>query len=135
MRAVCGGPIRFPQDSAHSKSRLQRLNIVFVRVWVAGFSDSDADECKCRAGCQGSDTDSAPPVYPLHAADPHAQGAVEVPEAPADRDHQGPVAVCPVDVCLSRRASRQEGCVIGVLAQEVSSPVLVAIFDQIPGVK
>ena len=74
-------------------------------------------------------------MYPLHAADPHAQGAVEVPEAPADRDHQGPVAVCPVDVCLSRRASRQEGCVIGVLAQEVSSPVLVAIFDQIPGVK
>lgn len=38
-----------------------------------------------------------PPVYPLHAADPHAQGAVEVPEAPAGRDHQGPVAVCPVD--------------------------------------
>ena len=76
-----------------------------------------------------------PPVHPLHVADPRAQGAVEVPEAPAGRDHQGPVAVCPVDVCLSRRASRQEGCVIGVLAQEVSSPVLVAIFDQISGVK
>ena len=76
-----------------------------------------------------------PPAHPPHVADPRAQGAVEVPEAPAGRDRQGPVAVCPVDVCLSRRASRQEGCVIGVLAQEVSSSVLVAIFDQISGVK
>ena len=52
-----------------------------------------------------------PPVHPLHVADPRAHGAVEVPEAPAGRDRQGPVAVCSVDVCLSRRASRQEGCV------------------------
>ena len=106
-----------------------------MRVWVAGFSDSDADECKCRAGCQGSDTDSAPPVYPLHAADPHAQGAVEVPEAPADRDHQGPVAVCPVDAASPAGPAGGGLCEEVFLAQEVSSPVLVAIFDQISGVK
>ena len=108
---------------------------IFVGVWVAEFQIQIQMNASEELDVKEETPIVPPSVHPLHVADPRAQGAVEVPEAPAGRDRQGPVAVCPVDACLSRRASRQEGCVIGVLAQEVSSSVLVAIFDQISGVK
>ena len=112
MRAVCGETYPF---SAGYCSLLKQTP-AFKHVYLLGCGSPGFQiQIQMNASEELDVKEEAlvvpPPVHPLHVADPRAHGAVEVPEAPAGRDRQGPVAVCSVDVCLSRRASRQEGCV------------------------
>ena len=110
MRAVCGETYPFSAGCC----LFQKQTPAFKHVYLLGCG-SPGFQIQMNASEELDVKEEArvvpPPVHPLHVADPRAHGAVEVPEAPAGRDRQGPGAVCSVDVCLSRRASRQEGCV------------------------